>query len=168
MIDSLDALNKVRDECYAMVTNRALASGGAAAIPGAIAGIGADVVILQTLLPKINRAFGLDASQIDQLDEQGREQLLLLVSKIGNLAIGKVVTEQLVKTMLKRIGVSIAAKSVASFVPFIGSGVAATISFTTMKLVGNGHVDECYAVVRQMIEGRGGRPGAARMASVAA
>jgi hypothetical protein len=36
-------------------------------------------------------------------------------------------------------------------VPFIGSAVAATISFGAMKLAGNAHIDDCYATAKTLL-----------------
>jgi hypothetical protein len=44
----------------------------------------------------------------------------------------------------------VATGSVAKYVPFIGSAVAATISFGAMKLAGNAHIDDCYATAEAL------------------
>ena len=44
----------------------------------------------------------------------------------------------------RRVGARVAVGSMAKFIPFAGSAVAATISFGAMKLVGNSHVEDCY------------------------
>jgi hypothetical protein len=62
------------------------------------------------------------------------------------------VTRKVVTALLKRMGVRIATGSMAKFVPFIGSTVAATISFGAMKTIGNGHVEDCYHTARALIE----------------
>jgi hypothetical protein len=59
-ISSLEELERVRSRCYKMVTKRSAVSAATAAIPFGLAGAASDVYNLGTLLPKINKAFGLD------------------------------------------------------------------------------------------------------------
>lgn len=153
-ITTIEELERARAECKQMVTNRSLMSGAASAVPGAVVGVMGDAAILLNLLPAINKAFGLAPEQIDQLDEQRRQQVFLMASNIGSAFIGKLVTEKLIVTVLQKFGVRIALKSAASFVPFVGNGIAAVAGFGMMKIVGNQHVDACYSVAKQMIESR--------------
>ncbi|WFR64022.1 hypothetical protein P9222_07380 [Paenibacillus amylolyticus] len=81
------------------------------------------------------------------------------VMSIGSKVIGRMVTKELVVQVLQRVGVRVATKSVAKFVPFAGQGLAAALSFTAMRYVGNKHVDDCYEVVKRMIEQRELIPG---------
>ena len=60
--------------------------------------------------------------------------------------------------LLKRIGVRIAAKSAARIVPLLGSVVSAGVSFAAMRMLGNRHVDDCYAVAKAAILGSTGAP----------
>src|SRR5690606_1583065 len=83
-----------------------------------------------------------------------KELILVSVTSVGSQAIGKVVTAELVKNLLKRIGVRITLKSAAKWVPFIGQAAAATISFGAMRLVGNRHVEDCYRVALRVLEER--------------
>ena len=157
LIEDKTTLDRVRKECRSLVTRRALAAGGASAIPGAVAGVAADVGLLLEMLPKINRAFGLNPEQIDELDEQTRQQVFILAGNLGNAIIGKLVNEQVVLAVLKRVGTRAVTKSVTSWIPVIGSGVAAAIGFGMMKLVGNRHIEECYRIVEQVLEERANR-----------
>jgi hypothetical protein len=154
------ALEQVRKECRKLVTKRALAAAGASAVPGALVGATADMALLLEVLPKINRKFGLDPEQIDEFDEQTRQQIALLAANVGNAVIGRLITEKLILSVLAKVGVRIGVKSVASWVPLIGSGIAATIGFAAMKAVGNGHIEDCYRIVQQMLESRGTSDGA--------
>lgn len=77
----------------------------------------------------------------------------MLLGKVGNAVIGKVVTEKVIAAVLTRVGARVAAKSALSFVPFVGSTVAAAISFAMMNSVGNGHVADCYRIVERMLDG---------------
>ena len=53
--------------------------------------------------------------------------------------------------MLRKISKRIVVKQVAKYVPFVGQAVSASISFAAMRYLGDTHVDECYAVCKQII-----------------
>lgn len=151
-IKDIEQLEKIRKRSKRAVTGRALAAGIASAMPGAIAGVAADVTILLELLPKINKDFGLDPAQIDELDEQAKQQFILLVGGIGSNLIGKSITKELILTTMKAVGVRTTAKAAASWVPVVGSAAGGVLGFSMMKYVGNKHVEECYNLARKMLE----------------
>lgn len=133
-----------------MVTKRALTSAGAAVIPIPGADLVADIGILTNLLPAISERFGLKEEQIRKMDPSRAQQVLVIASSLGNNVIGRAVTKRMVVALLRRMGVRVATGSVAKYVPFIGSAVAATISFGAMKLAGNAHIDDCYATAKAL------------------
>jgi len=135
-----------------MVTKRSMVAGATSAIPGAVAGVAADVGLLMEMLPRINRAFGLDPEQIDQLDEQVRQQIMVLAGNAGAHFVGRAVTKELILAVLKRLGVRATAKAAASYVPFVGSGISAVLGFGMMKIVGNQHIEECYRIAREVLD----------------
>jgi uncharacterized protein (DUF697 family) len=149
---TLEDLNRIREECRSMVTKRASASALAAAIPVPGADIGADVAIMLELLPAINRKFGLTPEQIEQLDEETKKIILVLITSIGSELVGKTITKQLITKLLKKAGARIATKQVTKYIPFIGQAVSAGISFAAMKYLGNSHIEECYEVAKRYIE----------------
>lgn len=148
---TLEELDALRDECKAMVTKRAGLSAGAAVLPIPGLDLGADVALLIELIPAINQKFGLSPHQIEGLDPKIKRIILIGATSLGNNLIGKWVTQQLVMQMLQRLGIRVATKSVAKFVPFLGQALAASISFGAMKLLGNAHVDDCYAVAKKAL-----------------
>lgn len=137
-----------------MVMRSAGLSGVAAVVPIPAADIGVDVSLFLRLIPAINRKFGLSAEQINELDPRTKELILVSVTSIGSQVIGKVVTAELVMSLLRRVGVRITLKSAAKWVPFLGQAAAATISFGAMRLVGNRHVEDCYRVALKVLEDR--------------
>ena len=148
---TIEELNAIRDECKSMVTTRATLSAGAAVVPIPGADIGADVTLLIEMIPAINRKFGLTPEQIDHLDPQIKKIILIAITSIGSEMVGKMVTKQLIMQVLKRVGIRVATKSVAKYIPVFGQVLAASISFGAMKLVGNSHVDDCYEVAKKAI-----------------
>ena len=65
---------------------------------------------------------------------------------------GKYITKTLIMTLLSKMGVKVASKSVAKFVPFVGSAVAGGISFSAMTYMGNRHIEECYQIALAALE----------------
>ncbi|WP_458124461.1 hypothetical protein [Paenibacillus sp. Z3-2] len=156
---TLEQLEQVRKECRTMVRKRATASVGTTLVPLPGTDVLADVGMLMQLLPAINNKFGLSQKQLDGMDPETKSMIYGFVMSIGSKVIGRMVTKELVVQVLKRVGVRVATKSVAKFVPFAGQGLAAALSFTAMRYVGNKHVDDCYDVVKRMIEQRELIPG---------
>lgn len=152
MIRTLAELDTIRDECRKMVTQRSMISAGAAVVPIPGADLVADVGLLTKLLPAISERFGLSEEQVRRMEPGHAQQVLVLASSLGNNFIGRIVTKRLVVAVLRRMGVRVAAKSVARYVPLIGSAVAATVSFGAMKLAGNAHIEDCYRTARALLE----------------
>jgi hypothetical protein len=148
---TLEELDALRDECKAMVTKRAGLSAGAAVLPIPGLDLGTDIALLVELIPAINRKFGLGPDQVQGLDPKVQRIILVGATSLGNNLIGKWVTQQLVMQMLQRLGIRVASKTAAKFVPILGQALAASISFGAMKLLGNAHVDDCYTVARQAL-----------------
>ena len=157
MTVTIDELERIRDECKSMVTARAGLSAGAAVVPIPGADVGADVMLLLEMIPAINRRFGSSSEQIDLLDPQVKKMILVAATSIGSEMIGRVLTKQVIMQVLKRIGIRVATKQVAKYIPFLGSAVAASISFGAMKLVGNSHADDCFEVAKRALLGADSR-----------
>lgn len=62
------------------------------------------------------------------------------------------ITRGILLGILKKFSKRIAVKQAAKFVPVVGQGLAAGLSFTAMKYVGNKHVEDCYTVAKKMLE----------------
>lgn len=148
---TLEELDALRDECRAMVTRRAGLSAGAAVLPIPGLDLGADIALLAELIPAINRKFGLDAAQVQGLDPQVQRIVLVAATSLGNNLIGQWVTRQLIVQTLQRLGIRVAGKTAAKFVPVLGQALAASVSFGAMKMLGNAHVEDCYRVAKQAL-----------------
>jgi len=161
MITRLEDLERIRAECRSLVTRKSLVSAGVAVVPVPGIDLVADVGLLTTLLPEISARFELGHEQVRKLEPHLAQQVLVMASSMGNNVIGRMVTRRIVAALLKRIGARVAAGSLAKFVPFAGSAVAATISFGAMKMVGNAHIEDCYKTALAML------PASAQGAAVA-
>ena len=149
---TLEELDAVRASCRKLVMTRSAASAAISVIPIAGPDILADVGMLMEMVPVINRRFGLSPEQIEELPPQLQGAVMGTASRLGSALIGKAITKELLIAVLKRVGVRITAATAAKFIPFLGSAVAAGISFTAMRLLGNRHVEDCYTVARSLIE----------------
>ncbi len=149
---TIEELDRIRDECKSMVNKRATSSAAIAIVPVPGADLVADVAIMLELLPAINRKFGLSQEQIEKLDSAIKAKILVIITSIGSQLIGKVITKELVVLLLKKVGVRVAIKQVAKFIPFVGQAVSAGISFAAMKYLGNSHIEECYSVCKRVID----------------
>jgi len=149
---TIEELDAVRDECKKMVTKRAGLSAGAAVIPILGLDLGADMSLLLEMIPAINRKFGLTPEQIEQLDPQVKRVTLVAVTSIGSEMVGKVITKQIIMRILRSLGARVATKSMTRFIPILGQALAASMSFTAMKMVGDAHVDDCYEVALRALQ----------------
>jgi uncharacterized protein (DUF697 family) len=149
---TIEELDKIREECRKIVNKRASISAMAAAIPIPGIDIGADVAIMMELLNDINRKFGLSKEQIDQLDTKSKELILIIATSLGNELIGKTIGKKMVINLLKKAASRVATKQTSKLIPVIGIGISASISFATMKYLGNSHIEECYQIVKRYIE----------------
>lgn len=150
--ETINELSRIRDECKSMVTKRATVSGAAAAIPLPGVDIGSDVALLLEMIPAISRRFGLSQEQIETQDPQIKGLILVAITSVGSQLIGKAITKQVIMQLLKQVGIRMASKQAAKWIPGAGSAVAGTISFGAMKYLGNSHVDECYEVAKRVLE----------------
>jgi uncharacterized protein (DUF697 family) len=151
-IQSLEQLEQIKKECKKMVTIRAAASGGAALIPIPGTDLVADVGMLLQLLPAINRKFDLSEEQLAKLDNEKKSFIYGAITSVGSNLIGRVITKEIVIRSFKKVGIRLAATQVVKYVPLLGQGLAAALSFSAMKYVGNSHVNDCYDVAKKMIE----------------
>lgn len=151
MISSITELDRVRADCRTLVTKRSLMAAGAAVVPIPGVDIVADLSLLTTLLPDISKRFELDHDQVEKLEPQTAQKVFVMASSMGNNLIGRLVTKRLVVALLRRVGMRVATASVAKYVPFVGSGIAAGISFGAMKMVGNSHIEDCYRTAKALV-----------------
>jgi len=137
--------------CRRMVSRKALLAAGVAAVP--VPGLDwlADVGVLVKLLPEINAAFGLSPGQIERLAPERRIVVYKAITAAGGLLVGKVVTRQLVLTLLKLVGVRLTAQQAAKFVPLAGQAVSAALTFSALKFVCEQHIRQCIAVREQLL-----------------
>jgi hypothetical protein len=126
-----------------------------------------DVGVLMRLLPQISAEFGLSPEEIERLAPERRLVVFKAISAGGSLLVGRLVTKELVLTMVRLVGVRLTTQQAAKFVPLAGQAVSAALTFGALKYVCEQHIQQCMAVSRQLqlIEPQGAQPagpGAAR------
>ena len=145
--ETLEELERIKQECKALVHKRALLSGAAAVIPLPGVDISADITIMMELLLEINKRFGLSEEQLNQMDFERKKVLLVIISSVGNELVGKTITASMVRSVLRKASGKIAARQASKFIPLAGQAVSAGISYAAMHYLGNHHIEQCYQIV---------------------
>lgn len=149
---TLEELDSIAKECRKMTTKAALLSAAGATIPAPGVDVATDITILLKFIPKISRKFGLSKEQIDEYDDEFKILIFDLLKKEGTKFAGQYMTRKLLEAIMKRMGIRITAGRVAKYIPFLGRGISASISFGAMKIVANSHSNDCYKVAKELIE----------------
>lgn len=139
-------LDRIREECQALVRSRALVSAGAAVVPVPFLDMVVDARILLYLLPEISRRFGLDPEGIEQMDPEHRQTAWRVIGQRGSKLIGIVLTRQIVRRSFLGFAGRYVTRQVVKFVPLGGQIVAAGLGYFVMRKMAYRHIDDCYAV----------------------
>lgn len=137
--------------CRRLVSKRAVMAAGAAAVP--IPGLDwiTDVATLLKLVPEINAAFGLTPAQVERMAPDRKVAVLKAISAGGSMLAGRLVTKELVVTMLRTIGVRLTGKQAAKFVPIAGQAISAAITYASLRYVCEQHIQQCAEVARRLM-----------------
>ncbi len=143
-------IEAVAARCRRLVTKRALLGAGVAMVP--LPGIDwmTDVALLVKLIPEINREFGLTPEQVERLSPDRRVVVYKALTMGSGMLVGRVVTREVVMTMLRLVGVRLTTQQAAKFVPVAGQAVSAMLTFTALKYVCEQHIRQCMEVARQL------------------
>ena len=150
-VDAVDGVDAIAKRCRQRVHQRALLAAGVAMIP--VPGLDwvTDVGVLIKLLPDINQAFGLAPEQIERLAPERRLVVYKAISAGGGLLVGKLVTRELVLTVLRVVGVRLTTQQAAKYLPIAGQAVSAALTYGALKFVCEQHIQQCIAVRRQLL-----------------
>ena len=148
---SEDAIAQAKFRASKMVNRQALFSAGMTLVPIPGLDMAVDVTVMIKMIDSINREFGLTPTQIIQLRTQERLITFEAIHWVGAVLIGKIITSELAIGVLKSLGVKMASKQMARWVPIVGQVSAATIGFAAMKYLGHQHIADCEAVARRVI-----------------
>jgi hypothetical protein len=140
--------------CRKMVSRRALASAGAVLVPLPGLDLAADIALLTQLIPAINREFGLTPGQIEDLSPRMKVLVYRAAVAFGGAMVGRLITRDLVLQALAIVGMRVTTKTAAKLVPIAGQAVAAGLSYSAMRLVGESHIRDCRRVVEEVLAER--------------
>lgn len=148
--DTPEDVAAVVRQCRRLVTQRALLAAGVAAIP--VPGIDwlTDIGVLLKVIPEINQKFGLTPEQIERLAPDRQVVVFKAISAGGSVLIGRLVTRELILTVLKIVGIRLTATQAAKMVPIAGQAVSAALTFSALKYVCEQHIRQCIDVSRQL------------------
>lgn len=146
-------IDAVRERCRRLVRRRAAVSAGVAAVPIPGIDVVSDLGLFTQLIDDVNHEFGLSPAQIDRMQPKLKLLAYEAVVSLGGMLVGKVVTRELVASVLKRSAGKIAAKQAGKLVPFAGQLASATIGFFAFRQIGYQHVEACAKVARQVLAG---------------
>ena len=146
-----DALGKVAARCRKRVSQRALLAAGVAMVP--VPGVDwiTDIGLLVKLLPEITAAFGLSPAQVERLAPDRRVVVYKAISAGGSMLLGRLVTRELVMTLLKTVGLRLSTQQAAKYLPVAGQLVSAALTYSALKYVCEQHIRQCEAVARQLL-----------------
>jgi uncharacterized protein (DUF697 family) len=141
-------VDRIVADCRRMVNRRAVVAAGVAAVP--IPGLdwATDIAVLMDVIPRINRAFGLTPEQIERLAPDRRIVVYKAISAGGSMLVGRVLTKDLIVTVLKLVGVRLTTQQAAKFVPLAGQAVSALITWSALRYVCEQHIRQCREVAR--------------------
>lgn len=143
-------IEAVARRCRRLVTQRALIAAGVAVVP--LPGLDwvTDVGVLVKLLPRINAEFGLSPEQIERLAPDRKLAVFKAVTVGGGMLVGRIVTRELIMTMLRLVGVRLTTQQAVKFVPIAGQAVSAALTFSALKVVCEQHIKQCIEVSRKL------------------
>jgi hypothetical protein len=143
-------LQAIAARCRKRVSQRALLVAGVAMVPLPGLDWAADVGLLMRLLPQISAEFGLTPAQVERLAPERRIVVYKAISAAGGVLVGKVVTRELVLSLVKLVGVRLSAQQAAKYVPLAGQAVSAALTYSALRYVCEQHIRQCLAVARQL------------------
>ncbi len=144
------APHAVAEHCHRLLKRRAVTAAAASVVPVPGLGVALDVLLLGSVINDINHAFGLTPAQIKLLPQGKRTQAFNLIQISGNYLIGKAITAQLVTSALKVVGLRVATKRVARFVPIVGQAASAALGYAITVQLGKAHIADCLKLAQQL------------------
>jgi uncharacterized protein (DUF697 family) len=140
----------VAAECRRLVSRRALLAAGVAVVPVPAIDWATNVGVLLKVLPEINRKFGLSAEQIERLAPDRRLVVFKAITAGGTLLVGRIVTRELVMSVLRMVGVRLSAQQAVKFVPIAGQGLSAVLTYGALRYVCEQHIRQCMGICEQL------------------
>ena len=145
-----DGLSLATKRARAEVRRRAVLSAGATLVPLPGLDVAVDVGALVSMFNAVNRVYYLSPEQIAQLNTEDRIAVFKVMSRVGSTFAGKYVSSAMVLGLIKQVGARWASGRIARWVPVIGQGTAAALSYGMFMWLGESHIKECLAIRREV------------------
>ena len=147
-IASLDQLEQIKAGCQSTIENYALASGATSAIPNTGAGTLADIAVVYNMFSALRSRYSLDTVNAADIKVYGTqvEVVNILVQKVFECA-----TTAGIKKFLTRFATKTLGKSIASWIPVVGTTIAGYTGYQIMKIAGETYSDDCYKLCREIL-----------------
>jgi hypothetical protein len=143
-------LQAIAARCRKKVSRRAMVVAGVAMVPVPGLDWAADIGLLMRLLPQISAEFGLTPEQVERLAPDRRIVVYKVISASGGMLVGKLVTRELVLSLVKMVGVRLTTQQAAKYVPLAGQAVSAVLTYSALRYVCEQHIQQCMSVARQL------------------
>jgi uncharacterized protein (DUF697 family) len=148
--DGHDLLDEIAGRCRSAVRRKALLSAAGAAVPVPGVGLAVDLGVLMQMLDETNEAFGLTPEQIDRLSPERRLRVHRVIERLGASVAGRAVTREVLLTLLRSASRRLVARTSLKVIPLAGPLIAAALSYSVVRLIGERHVSQCLAASRQL------------------
>ena len=143
-------IQAIAARCRKKVSRRAMLAAGVAMVPVPGLDWATDLGILVRLLPQISAEFGLTPEQVDRLAPDRRIVVYKVISATGGVLVGKLITRDLVLSLVKMVGVRLTTQQAAKYVPLAGQAVSAVLTYSALRYGCEQHIQQCMAVARQL------------------
>ena len=158
MPESFTSTALLADTLKQRLAKKALISAGVALLPIPLLDLAVDAVLLRKLLVEVNESFGLSHAQVESMPTTTKVAAYSAVTLVGSRIIGKVVTQAVVLSVMKTIGLRLGAKEISKIVPIAGQIASASLSYAAMRYVVNKHIDDCVKVLGILENDAQGQP----------
>jgi uncharacterized protein (DUF697 family) len=150
IIDPTLDLDAIREECLSLMKTRAYISAGVSAIPVPLLDIAVDAGMLTQLLPEISIKFGLEKAKMEAINFHTGD---IRWRELGSRSLafaGLVATRGATRLSIRGLGTRLISREVVKFIPLGGSIIAATMGYFVFKRITTNHIDECYALAKDL------------------
>lgn len=133
-----------------MARQRALLAAASSLVPIPGVDLATDLVMMKSLIERINEHFGLSAAQIATLSTPRQAILLGLLAEAGGTLTRRMTTPVLLSRILRLAGLRLSAMTLARLVPLAGQLVAAGIGYWTVNNLASRHIDQCEQLLAKL------------------
>ena len=146
-IASLDQLEKIKAGCASTIDNYATTSAATSAIPGGF-GVAADIPVMFKMFSALRSRYSLDNVNAADIKVYVAQTSIVegLAMKVFECATVKGVEKFIAQFAAKTLG-----KSIASFIPGIGTIFAGYTGYKLTKIAGETYSNDCYTLCREIL-----------------